>query len=259
MDNHDTCCPSSHSHKKAIAPCCMALLPLLAAVILTLGIFFGTMNVKHGLQTFREGDRVVTVKGLSERDVEADLGIWTLTFTRTGNDLQIVQLALEEDNKKIKSFFNQSEFKNDEIETLPLESQDLLAQAYRPQGADMGRYILSQTIMVRSEDIAKIEKAVQGVNTLLRQGVTLVNTQPPRYVFRGLNDIKPAMLAEAIANAKNGATEFASASGQKVGKIKRAYQGVFQILPRDEGLPIPEFAQKNKRVRVVSTVDFYLK
>ena len=122
----------------------------------------------------------------------------------------------------------------------------------------MGRYILTQSVMVRSEDINKISAAVDGISSLLKQNITLTNTQPPRFIFRGLNEIKPEMLAEAITNARQGADEFAKASGQSVGDIKYAYQGVFQILPRDEGLPIPEWSQQNKRVRVVSTVDFYL-
>lgn len=234
------------------------LLKLVGLGLVAIAILVSGFSVKDGLKSFRTGDRVVKVKGLSEKEVIADLGVWSLTHTRTGNDLQIVQLGIDENKKKITTFLKDAGFAEDEIEYLPLQSQDLLAQAYRPQGADMGRYILNQTVMIRSEDIEKIGKVVNKIDNLLRQGVTLINTQPPRYIFRGLNDIKPAMLAEAIENAKVGADEFAKASGQKVGDIKYAYQGVFQILARDEGLPIPDSAQKNKIVRVVSTVDFYL-
>ena len=249
--------PSSSCTKKH--SCCLAALPLLAAVILALGIFYGTMNVKNGLQTFRQGDRVVSVKGLSERDVIADMGVWSLTYTRTGNDLKLAQEGMDSDARKIEAFLTKAGFEPASMERQPLQSQDLLAQAYRPEGANMGRYILTQTLMVRSDEINKIERVVGGVGDLLRDGVTLINTEAPRYIFRGLNTIKPEMLAEAISNARTGAAEFAKASGQEVGLIKQASQGVFQILPRDEGLPIPESAQKNKRVRVVSTVDFYLK
>ncbi len=231
---------------------------LIGLICIAVAIIISGFFVKDGMKSFRSADRIVKVKGLAQKEVIADLGVWSLKHTRTGNDLQIVQIGMDENKKKIIDFLKKSDFSEDEIEYLPLESQDLLSQAYRPQGAEMGRYILSQTIMVRSDDIEKVGNVVNRIDTLLRQGVTLINTPPPRYVFRGLNDIKPQMLAEAISNAKDGADEFAKASGQKVGDIKYAYQGVFQILPRDEGLPIPESAQKNKIVRVVSTVDFYL-
>jgi hypothetical protein len=231
---------------------------LLGFGIVALAIVVAGLSVQDGLKSFRTGDRVVTVKGLAEREVEADLAVWMLTHTATGNDLQIVQLAMDANKKKIDSFLQSAGFSIGEISISPLVSQDLMAQAYRPQGAEMGRYILTQTVMVRSEDISKIDRVVGKVDELLRSGVTLVDTQSPRYVYRGLNSIKPEMLAEAIANARSGADEFAKASGQSVGDIKSANQGVFQILPRDEGLPIPESSQRSKLVRVVSTVNFYL-
>lgn len=231
---------------------------LIGLTLIAIAILVTGYSVKDGLKSFRTGDRVVKVKGLSEREVIADQGVWSLTHTRTGNDLQIVQIGIDQNKQKITDFFLKAGFSKDDIEYLPLQSQDLLAQAYRPQGVEQGRYILTQTVMVRSNDIEKIGSVVNEIDSLLRDGVTLINTQPPRYIFRGLNEIKPEMLAEAIENARKGADEFAKASGQNVGEIKYAYQGVFQILPRDEGLPIPPSAQQNKRVRVVSTVDFYL-
>lgn len=231
---------------------------LIGLTLIAIAILATGYSVKDGLKSFRTGDRVVKVKGLSEREVIADQGVWSLTHTRTGNDLQIVQIGIDQNKQKITDFFLKAGFGKDDIEYLPLQSQDLLAQAYRPQGVEQGRYILTQTVMVRSNDIEKIGSVVNEIDSLLRDGVTLINTQPPRYIFRGLNEIKPEMLAEAIENARKGADEFAKASGQNVGEIKYAYQGVFQILPRDEGLPIPPSAQQNKRVRVVSTVDFYL-
>ncbi len=231
---------------------------LIGLALIAVAILISGYSVQNGLKSFRTGDRVVKVKGLAEREVIADQAVWSLTHTRTGNDLQIVQIGIDQNKKKITNFFLKAGFDQSDIEYLPLQSQNLLAQAYRPQGVEQGRYILTQTVMVRSEDIQKIGNVVNEIDSLLRDGVTLINTQPPRYIFRGLNTIKPAMLAEAIKNAKDGAAEFAKASGQNVGDIKYAYQGVFQILPRDEGLPIPSSAQQNKRVRVVSTVDFYL-
>ena len=83
-------------------------------------------------------------------------------------------------------------------------------------------------------------------------------TSGPNYLFTQLNASKPAMLAEALANAREGAAEFARDAGAKVGGIRRAWQGVFQILPRDQASGLFEQGQIHKTGRVVSTVDYAL-
>ncbi len=229
-----------------------------AAAMLALGPAFAGWSVKKGLETFRMEDRVVSVKGLSEKDVEADLAIWTLSSTATANELAAVIQQTDSNKKIIMAFLEHAGFLKEEIEIPPVQSQDLLAQAYRPENVEQGRYIVTQNINVRTSDMAKMDKALANAGTLLQQGVTLSNTQPPVYMFTKLNDIKPAMLAEAIKNARTSAEEFARDSGENVGGIKMAYQGQFQILPRDPVMYVSEQNQRYKTVRVVSTVDFFV-
>jgi hypothetical protein len=230
-----------------------------AAILLAAGIGFAGWSVKQGLETFRMEDRVVSVKGLAERDVEADLAIWTLSYSATANDLAAVTQQTDNTRRIILEFLDHTGFSKEEVSIQPVQSQDLLAQAYRPENIDQGRYILTQNINLRSTDIAKMDKAMAEMGTLLRQGVTLSNTQPPVYMFTKLNDIKPAMLAEAVKNARTSAEQFAHDSGESIGDIKMAYQGMFQILPRDPVMYVSEQNQRYKTIRVVSTVDFYVK
>ena len=231
---------------------------VLSALIIGVAFILTGWAVKDGLAGFRMEDRSVTVKGLSERDVEADLAIWTLSHNGTSNDLPELQKRMDNNQKIVMEYLNHAGFTSDEISVMPLQAQDLLAQAYRPNGVDQGRYIITQLVTVRTSDMDKIEKAQSTLGTLLRQGVTLNNTAQPTYMFTKLSDIKPDMLAEAVKNARDSAEEFAKDSGQDVGEIKRAYQGVFQILPRDPVAYVSEQNQRYKRVRVVSTIDFYV-
>ena len=83
-------------------------------------------------------------------------------------------------------------------------------------------------------------------------------SSPVNYLFTKLNNIKPEMLSEATKNAKVAAKEFAKNSGAKVGKIHSAQQGVFSILPSEEIPYLQETQQINKKVRVVSTITYYL-
>jgi hypothetical protein len=232
---------------------------IVAAVLLALGIGFAGFSIKQGLETFRMSDRVVSVKGLAEKDVDADLAIWTLSFSGTSNDLAALNTQSKNNMNIILAFLDSVGFTKEEIEIQPVQSQDLLAQAYRPENIDQGRYIITQNINIRTNDMAKMQKAMTDVGSLLQQGVTLTNTQPPVYMFTKLNDIKTEMLAEAIKNARASAQEFARDSGENVGDMKTAYQGQFQILPRDPVQYVSEQNQRYKTVRVVSTVDFYVR
>jgi hypothetical protein len=101
------------------------------------------------------------------------------------------------------------------------------------------------------------------VDELVQAGVVLTSGQEygpggPVFIFRGLNTLKPEMLAEATARAREAAQEFAASSGSEVGKIRRANQGVFQILPRDPAPGQQEQHQLHKTVRVVSTIEYLL-
>ncbi len=237
----------------------MDVTKILAAIILAFGFIGAGFFVKQGLNTFQNGDRVVTVKGLAERSVEADLAVWTLSHSGTSNELSTLQKQLENNQTIIEKFLEYSGFTKDEISLQPLQAQDLLAQPYRPDNAQQSRYIINQVVTIRTQDLDKLDKAIGQLNTLLRQGVTLTNTQPPNYMFTGINDIKPEMLAEAVKKARKSAEQFAADSGQKVGSIKRAYQGQFEILPRDPVAFVSEQNQRYKRVRVVSTIDFFIR
>lgn len=233
-------------------------LNILSACIVAFGLLSAGWFISQGLQTFRMGDRVVSVKGLAERDVEADLAIWTLSHTAIGNELAPVQEMIEKNESLLRAFLKRADFTPQEITVEPLQVQDLMAQAYRPEGIENGRYIITQLITVRTNDITKIDKALGAQGEVLRQGVVLTNSQLPVYIYTKLNDIKPQMLAEAVKNARQSADEFAADSGQKVGGLKSASQGMFQILSRDPNMFASEQNQRFKTVRVVSTLDFFL-
>ena len=117
--------------------------------------------------------------------------------------------------------------------------------------------------MVRSDDPSGVQRASQSVGELVAAGVVLRSgtgwgPARPTYLFRRLNDLKPAMIAEATAAAREAAGRFADDSGSRLGEIRRANQGVFQILPRDAAAGISQEEQLFKTLRVVTTVEFLL-
>lgn len=233
---------------------------IVSIIILGLGIGHAGSAVHDGLTNFRSYDRSVSMKGLAQRDVEADLALWPISYSETGNDLTALQDQMEKHGETVLSFLKKHGIADDEIELQQVVVQDLLAQSYRQNNVDSNRYILTQSYLVRTQKIDAISKASKKIGDLIKQGVVFSanSSTTPTYLFTKLNEIKPAMIAEATRNARKAAREFAKNSGQEVGGIKYASQGVFQILPRDESYVVSESQQRQKTVRVVSTIRFYL-
>ena len=206
---------------------------LIGAALIALGMLGAGWLIGDGFQKGRSAEHYVTVKGLAESFVTADLAIWPLRYTATGNDLNQVQAKIDADGAEITAFLTREGIAAEAIQPQRVEVTDLLAQAWRPEGAADNRFIVAQTILVRTEQVDLVAELNRTTGELVSRGVVLVDTGGPTYLFTGLNDIKPQMLAEASANARAAAAQFAADVGGTLVGIRRASQGIFEILPRD--------------------------
>ncbi|MCQ2965747.1 MAG: SIMPL domain-containing protein [Alphaproteobacteria bacterium] len=230
-------------------------------LVLSIGLVLGGFFPGYFYYKTIQHNRTVSVKGLAEMNVEANLAIWKIKFKTTGNDLKILNNKMGKDADEINNFLISKGFSPDEIILGRLNSNDLMTNAYRDDHAENSRYILDQTITVRTSKVRETETSLNEIGSLVAKGVIFDfqdYVAPVSYLFTGLNDIKPKMLEEATKNAKQAADEFAKSSNSKVGKIKSANQGVFSILPRDQTPNINESEQIEKTVRVVSTIVYYI-
>lgn len=232
-----------------------------AAVLIAAGLSVGGFLIGSGIRNFRTSDRFVTVKGIAEREVKADLALWPLRVIATSNSLQEAQARIAKDAATVRRFFESGGIPADAIRVQGVEATDLLTQTYR-QGAPASRFIVGQTLMVRTNDVDRIAALSERVGEIVEAGVVMSSEggpQGPFYLFTRLNDIKPAMIAEATKNARAAAQQFAADSGSPLGAIRQASQGLFQILPRDAAPGQSEEKQVLKTVRVVSTVEYLLR
>lgn len=228
------------------------------AALIGFGLIVGGYFIGDGFEEGRRNQHFVTVKGLAERIVRADLAIWPLRFTATGNNLADVQAQIDEDVAAIRAFLLERGLPQDAVEPQRVEVTDLLAQPYRPEGVGENRFIIAQTILVRTASVDLVEALNQETGELVRRGIVLQDTGGPTYLFTRLNDIKTKMIAEATRAARATAEQFAEDADSDIAGIRQANQGVFQILPRDEAPGLMEPSQVDKKVRVVSTIDYLL-
>jgi uncharacterized protein len=242
-----------------------------AAVILGLltgaGAALGGYFVGQGFYQGRRAERYVSVKGLAERDVKADLAVWTLNFTATGSDISVVSAASERDRDLVRAFIAKSGFTDREIEPVPTRVNDQFANLMGPPNVEAARrYVIIAGFEIRTTKVDAVREASQMTLELIRQGVVLdgrpieTGASNPAYLFTRLSDIRPAMLAQVTKSARAVAQQFAADSNSHLGAIRRASQGVFQVMSRDAETdnPADEHASIAKKVRLVSTIDYYL-
>jgi len=215
-----------------------------------LGSLLGNAAIK-----FKEYERTVTVKGLSEREYPADIVIWPIQFTEAGNNLEGLYGAIESGTAKIRAFLEKHGIEPQEISVSSPAITDKSAQSYGGNAPAEFRYSAVQTVTVYSGNIEKVRTVKGGLGELGKQGITITAGDyqaQTEYLFTKLNEVKPEMIEEATRKAREVAKKFAEDSQSRLGKIKRASQGQFSIANRDNNNP------HIKNIRVVATVEYYL-
>lgn len=216
----------------------------------SLGYLLGSSAIK-----FKEYERTVTVKGLSERDVDADIVIWPIQFTAAGNNLEDLYEAIDGATNEIRGFLEGKGIDKDDISFTTPSITDKSAQQYGNQARPEFRYTAMQTVTVYSKNIDLVRSVMGELSELGKKGIVFTGggyQSQTEYLFNRLNEIKPEMIEEATRKAREVAEKFASDSKSSLGKIRKATQGQFSINARDKNNP------HIKKVRVVSTVEYYL-
>ena len=230
---------------------------LIGAIILALGIIVGGYLMGDGIRRARMADRSVTVRGLAERNVTADLATWTIAYSEQGTELGPVQASVDEKRKAVRAFMQRSGFAEKDLS----DTGASVSQFY-DNNRGQNSVTVRQKIQLRTNDVMKARAAFARQADLIRGGVALEEGSGMVYSFTRLNQVKPQMIADATRNARQGAEQFARDSGTDVGGIRQATQGYFSIGARDgdvdgeggSGAGDSPF----QKVRVVTTVDFYL-
>lgn len=226
-----------------------------AAVITAVGMIIMGMSIANGIVTFKDRDRTVVVKGLSEREMKADKVTWSLTYKEIGNDPAVMYNLLEQKNAKVVTFLKTAGVSDKEISINPAVISDRQADNYGNEIMNY-RYKATSVITVTSTNIDKVRQLMRRQAELMKQGIAIVSDEYSsnvRYEFTGLNKIKQDMVEEATKNAQTTAEQFATDTKSDLGDIRSAQQGQFSIEDRDSNTPYI------KKIRVVNTMTYSLK
>ena len=232
---------------------------IISAGLIALGIAFAGFSAGQSLVHSRLGFRTVTVKGLSERPVKADLGFWPISFVATGDSLEEARQALTTSETAVTTFLTTRGFPATSFQIQNIRVEDKLASSYSGNGYSGPRFVLTENLLVKTTEVDKLAQTARNTGDLLKVGVVLGSDSGPSFQFTGLNELKGALLTEATARAREAADKFAKESGAKVGAIQNANQGIIEV---NAAVEIPDTSpdqQIDKKVRVVTTITYFLK
>ena len=228
---------------------------IVSAALLAVSIVILGFCVKWGIDDFANKDRKVSVKGLSEREVDADKVTWPILSKELGNNLPELYNRIAVTQGKIKKFLMSNGVKENEINVNAPVVIDLNADQYNTNQRAY-RYNITSIVTVTSRNVKLVRSIIARQGELLKEGIAIVDggyENPVKYEFVSFNSMKPKMMEEAIANARKTAEQFAKNSESKLNKIVSADQGQFSIDNRDSNTPYV------KKVRVVTTITYSLK
>lgn len=231
----------------------MKLTPIIGSIVIAAGLLGLGLSVRSGLKSFTERDRVVDVRGLAEREVNANQVTWPILFKEVGNDLPSVYNKVAATNQQIIDFLTANGIDTSEISVGAPSVRDLQAERYNNMPLPYN-YVVTSVVTVSSDKVMQVHSLINRQGELFSKGIAIgtdYNYQIT-YSFTALNSIKPEMIAEATSNAREAAKKFAEDSDSRLGKIKTARQGQFSIEDRDATTPYI------KKVRVVTSLTYYL-
>lgn len=227
---------------------------IIAGALIAIGLLALGLCIKGGFDNFSNRGRQVTVRGLSERLVDADLATWPIVTKELGNDLTSIYNRIQSTNQRISKFLKDNGLDESDFSINPPKVEDREAQSYNNERVAQ-RYLVTNVIVVSSPKVDLVRTLIDKQPELMREGIAVVAGDyqyQTDYQFTGLNDIKPEMITEATKNARDAAQRLAADSQSDLGKIVTASQGQFSIDDRDQYTPY------KKTVRVVTSITYEL-
>jgi len=228
---------------------------IICGALVGVGLLLLGICIKGGIDNFANRGRQVTVRGLSERTVEANSVTWPIVTKEMGNDLVTIYNNIQQTNAKITAFLKDNGLAEGEFSINPPVVEDRIANRYNDDNSVRQRYLVTNVIVVTSSKVKLVNTLIDKQPELMREGIAVVAGDyqyQTRYEYTNLNEIKPEMIAEATKAAREAAAQFAEDSHSDLGKIKTASQGQFSIEDRDQYTPYI------KTIRVVNSITYAL-
>lgn len=235
---------------------------IIVAVIIVAGFIAASFYVTSGFVKIKSGTNIITVTGSAKKQITSDLVVWTGTFTAKSPDLKEAYSLLADNKNSVQNYLDKQGLTDKIVySSINTNIHYVMGQFGNPT-SQIESYELSQNVTISSAEIDKITDISRNITELINDGVQF-QSQPPQYMYTKIADLKIEMLAAATKDASTRAQMIAENAGSKLGKLKSASMGVFQITPKysndvtDSG--INDTTSLDKEITAVVNCQFYVK
>lgn len=217
----------------------------IAAAAIAIGLVLSTAIAAHAWHDvrFRPKNHNIRITGSAKKRIVSDLIQWEAIIEARAADRAAAYRTLREGREKAVAFLTAQGIKADEIQPQSATSEEVFEKviedklqpgtnvSVRTETKVSKGFRTSEAILVRSTDVARVEKASREITSLLEQGIT-VNSEAPDYFYTKLSDLKVEMLAAAAKDARTRAENILRSAGNaSIGKLVVADMGIININP----------------------------
>jgi len=208
----------------------------LPQVIIAVAIVLTALIFSNAFQNRNKANNIISVTGLGSKDFVSDLIVWSGSFTQKSMNLKEAYALLDKDRDNIKTYMIAEGLKNENIIFMAVNINKEFDNTYDETGkrvrSTFTGYRLTQTVQIESNEVDKVESISREVSELINKGIEFYSNYP-EYYYTKLSELKVEMIAEATKDANTRAQKIAENAGSRVGRLKRADMGVFQIIAQN--------------------------
>lgn len=224
--SHSTSSPDS---SRGVSLPARVVVSLRAGAVLAIANIVCVLIFSWAWVDVRTDPKSITVTGSAKKSLRSDLIVWTARVSAADEKLEAVYDALKQSVGETVAFLRARQIAPEQIKVGSIETHK--QHPRDAQGHELDKiigYELVEAIEVSSGDVERISDAARSVTELMKEGV-LLESDPPKYLYTKLADLKITMLAEATKDATARAQQIASNSGAALGPVIDAKMGVMLI------------------------------
>ena len=204
----------------------------ISAIIFSIAIIIASITLGNAYLNRNKTKGNISVTGLGKTNFTSDLIVWEGVFTTTNPSLKEAYSNLEKDKNIVFEYLKSKGIPESSIVFNAVTTDQKRKTLYSESGKYMGEefigYVLRQSVQIESKEVEKVEKTSREITELLNQGVHLYSN-PPRYYYTSLEDLKIELISDATENARLRAEKIAKKSGSKLKDLISAKMGIMQI------------------------------
>lgn len=230
---------------------------------LAVGLIISTVLATGAVERIKLANQTISVKGCAERPIDSDIVVWSAWFSTQATQLADAYKKMKQDLPLLLDYLKREGVAESDMTVSSISTCALYAKDQHGNNTNtITGYSLNQSVHIRSRDLERITRVSRSCTDLIEKGVE-ISSSSLEYYYTKADELKLEMLGEAARDAKQRAEQLVKGSGSKIGPLRTASQGVFQITPAystevsDYG--VSDTSSWKKKIRAVVTVSYSIR